>query len=221
EAETAFLRALEIQENLLGPDDPSLAIILNNLGKVYWKRKDFARAEPLFQRARGIMRAAHGELSPEHALLTNALGALYDDWAEQPGEAARRAEAQRLKDEALRIARAVRGERHPEVSQYLHNLAVLLARQGDFAGAAERALRAVAIMLSLGLLDHPDTQQRIAELLHFWDKSGQGANKERFDELLGTEIAAVEAAMQAWVAEDPEHRHFGPPPFAEHQGKLD
>ena len=167
------------------------------------------------------MRDAHGELSPEHAALTNSLAALYDDWAEQPGEAARRAEAQRLQDEALRIARAVRGERHHEVSHCLHNLAVLLARQGDVAGAAERELRAVAIMLSLGLLEHPHTQQRIAHLLQYWDESGQGANKERLGELLGPEITAVEAEMDAWVAEDPKNRHFGPPPFGEHRGKLD
>ena len=114
----------------------------------------------------------------------------------------------------------MRGERHPEVSAYLHNLAVGLARQGDAAGAAERALRAVAIMLSLGLLEHPDTQRRIADLLVFWDESGQGANKGRLDELLGPEIEAVEAEMQAWVAEDPEHRHLRPPPFTQHPASV-
>ena len=129
--------------------------------------------------------------------------------------------AQRLHDEALRIARAVRGERHPEVSTYLHNLAVLLDRQGDATGAAARESRAVAIMLSLGLQEHPDTHQRIAHLLHYWDGSGQGANKERLGELLGPEIDAVEAEMHAWVAEDQETRHFGPPSFSEHRGKLD
>ena len=221
EAERGFLRVLEIQEKLLDPGEPSLAITLNNLGYVYLKRKNFARAEPLFQRALAIGKESHGELSPQVALRTNSLGALYDNWAEQPGEAARRAEAQRLQEEAVRIARAVRGERHPDVSAYLHNFAVLLERQGELAGAAARELRAAAIMLSLGLLEHPDTQQCLNHLLDFWDKSGQGANKERLDELLGPEIDAVEAEMQTWVAEDPEHRHFGPPPFAEHQGKLD
>ena len=107
------------------------------------------------------------------------------------------------------------------MSHCLNNLAILLARQGDAAGAAARELRAVAIMLSLGLLDHPHMQQRIAYLLGYWDESGQGANKERLGELLGPEIDAVEAAMRDWVAEDPEHRHFGPPPFDEHRGKPD
>ena len=62
-------------------------------------------------------------------------------------------------------------------------------------------------------------------LLDFWDKSGQGARAARLragdGSDLAPEIDAVEAAMRDWVAEDPEARHFGPPPFAEHQGKLD
>ena len=46
------------------------------------------------------------------------------------------------------------------------------------------------------------------------------ANKERLGELIVPEITAVEAEMRAWVAEDPASRHFGPPPFSEHQGKI-
>jgi len=76
-------------------------------------------------------------------------------------------------------------------------------------------------MLSLGLLEHPNTQQFLNHLLHFWDASGQGDNEERLGKLLVPEIAAVEAAMRDWVAEDRENRHFGPPSFAEHQGRMD
>ncbi|HUS53792.1 MAG TPA: hypothetical protein VMY41_07280 [Thermohalobaculum sp.] len=66
-------------------------------------------------------------------------------------------------------------------------------------------------MLSLGLLEHPETRRCLADLLDFWDKSGQGANKERLGALIRPEIEAVEVGMRAWVAEDPENRHFGPP----------
>jgi len=85
--------------------------------------------------------------------------------------------------------------------------------------------RAHDFMLSLGLQEHPHTQQSIADLLDVWDESGQGAHAARLrsGDLsdLVPEIDAVEAAMQAWVDEDPENRHFGPPPFSEHHGKLD
>ncbi len=124
---------------------------------------------------------------------------------------------------ALRIARPVRGERHPQVSDYLHNLAVLRAGQHDYAPAAEQELRAVAIMLSLGLMEHPHTQQRIGHLLRYWQRSGQGARAERLrrdDEAELPEILEVERLMRDWVAEDPENRHFGPPPFEVHQGRT-
>ncbi|MEM1385317.1 MAG: tetratricopeptide repeat protein, partial [Pseudomonadota bacterium] len=221
EAEETFKKAIEIEEGLLRPKDPALAIRYNNLAEVYWKQERFADAEPLFQRALEVRRAAHGENSAEAAGSTNALGALYDGWAEVPGEEHRRAEATRLKEEAIRIARAVRGERHPDVSNYLHNRAVLLDRQQKFAEAAELELRAVAIQLSLGLLSHLLTQQRIQHLLLYWERSGQAANAERLrggdGSLLVPEIAEVERLMQDWVAEDPENRHFGTPPFEEHR----
>ncbi|MEM8821229.1 MAG: hypothetical protein AAGE90_17180 [Pseudomonadota bacterium] len=79
-------------------------------------------------------------------------------------------------------------------------------------------------MLSLGTLEHPLTQQRLQHLLHDWERSGQQDRAARLragdpSDLL-PEIAEVERLMRDWVAEDPENRHFGPPPFAEHNGKL-
>ncbi|MEM6548057.1 MAG: tetratricopeptide repeat protein [Pseudomonadota bacterium] len=219
EAEETFKRAIAIDERLR-PEDPALAIRYNNLAEVYWKQKRSADAEPLYQRALEIGEAAgQAETAVQVQRLAN-LGALYDGWAEEPGEDHRRAEAERLKEEAIRIARAVRGERHPEVSRYLHNLAVLFFRQEKFAEAAELALRAVAIQLSLGLLRRPDTQERIHDLLHLLERSGQAVDHERWFEPVLPEIAEVERLMQDWVAEDPENRHFGTPPFAEHMGKL-
>lgn len=224
EAEAAYRQVIEIQEAILAPGDPSLAITYNNMGKVYWRKKSFAKAEPLFLRARDIDLAAKGKTGPEYASRTNALGALYDDWAEEPGQGHRRKQAARLTQEAVGLIRQAVGERHPQTSSYLHNLAITRYRESDFAAAAELALRAVAIQLSLGLLQHPDTQDRIGDLLLLWERSGQAARADRLragdpSELL-PEIAEVERRMHDWVAEDPENRHFGPPPFAEHKGDL-
>lgn len=223
EAEAAYRRAIALDEEHR-PDDPALAISYNNLTGVHWKREEFAEAEPLLQRARDIALEAHGELSPKYALRTNSLGALYGNWADRPGERHRRAEARRLHEEAIRIAWAVLGERHPNVSQYLHNLAMLEAREERFAAAADLELRACAIMLSLGALEHPDTQQRLQHVGLFWERSGQQDRAARlqagdFSDLL-PEIAEVERLMHDWVAEDPVSRHFGLPPFAEHKGTL-
>lgn len=220
DAEMGLLRVLEIEEKLLDPDDPSLAITLNNLGRVYNTIKNFARAEPLLVRASRITAAAHGYESHENASVLSSLGALYDTWAEDSDESARRVEGQRLEDEALRVARAVRGERHPQIARFLNNLAAYPARQEDFAEAAALLVRAAAIMVSLGLREHPHTLMYLQGLVRFLDRGGQDSNMERIRELLNSESDSVEAAMHAWVAEDPEHRDFGPPPFAEHRGEL-
>ena len=65
-------------------------------------------------------------------------------------------------------------------------------------------------MVSLGLMEHPNTQAILNHLLHFWDEAGQGDRKEQWQELLVPEIVQVEAEMRNWVAEDPDNRHFGP-----------
>ncbi|MEL7468425.1 MAG: tetratricopeptide repeat protein [Pseudomonadota bacterium] len=210
EAERGFLTVLEIEEDLLGPEHPKIAIRLNNLGEVYWKQQQFDKAEPLFVRALQIGKLQENDGTYDVAGGLNALGALYDDWAEQPGQAHRRQQAQDLKEQAIETARKALGERHPDVSQYLHNLAILFARMDDFRRAADLEFRAVAIMVSLGLMEHPYTTQRIEHLSLFWDRSGQGDRKDRLMEFLGPEILAVETAMMESVQEDPDNRHFGP-----------
>lgn len=212
-AEEGFRRVLEIEEAMQGPNHPRIAVHLNNLGEVYWKQEQFARVEPLLDRALRIGRDNHGEYSPQVALRLNSLGTLYDNWAEQPGQGHRRAWAQELKEQALATARTVRGERHPQVSQYLHNLAVLFERLEDFERAAALERRATAIMLSLGLQEHPHTQQRLQYFHLFLDRAGQGVAHEEVVPLVVPEIFAVEAEMFQWVEEDAENRQFGPQSF--------
>ena len=74
-------------------------------------------------------------------------------------------------------------------------------------------------MLSLDLAQHPNTQLFAGVLVDSWERSGQADKAARFlggdpSDLLPV-IAQIEAEHRAWVAADPEKRHFGPPsPFA-------
>jgi tetratricopeptide (TPR) repeat protein len=224
EAKAAALRSLEIKERLLGPGDPEVAITLNNLACVLIENDEFARAEPLMIRAADIDRKANGPESVQYSWRLVAVGVLYGRWAQQTGELTRLPEAKRLVEEALQIVRVKYGERHPDVSHCCHNLATISIMRGDLAGATSHETRAVAIDLSLDLSVHPETQQRIGQLVELLSQGGEGPRvaRLRVGEIadLLPEIAAVEAEMQAWVAEDPDNRHFGPPPFAEHKGKM-
>ena len=93
------------------------------------------------------------------------------------------------------------------------------AKRGDLKGATEATERALAIMLSLDLAQHPKTQEYARNLASLRPQSGRGGEASRlishdhFD--LTFVIAQIEAEQRAWVAENPENRKFGPPtPFA-------
>ena len=219
EAENTYREALEIQEPRLAANSPSLATTLSNLAVVHWGQKDFANAEPLFLRAAEIMKAAHGPDSSEYSVLLSNLGALYCEWANEPGQAARRELEEKYKTQALTVSRAERGERHPVTAISHSNLAVLRAYRGDWTGAASEATWALATYVSLDLAEHPNAQTIARGLAHCWEQSGQPDKAARlqsgdFSDLLPV-IAQVEAEHRAWVAKDPKNRHFGPPsPFA-------
>ncbi len=73
-------------------------------------------------------------------------------------------------------------------------------------------------MLSLDLARHPDAQNMAHDLTQMWEQSGDTEKAARLRagdiaDLLPV-IAEIEEEHRAWVAEDPETRHFGPPsPF--------
>jgi hypothetical protein len=93
------------------------------------------------------------------------------------------------------------------------------AKRSAWAAAAAEAERAVAIMLSLDLAQHPNTQQMAGDLAYYWQQSGQGDKAARLrrgdiSDLVPV-IRQIEAEHRAWVAADPKTpktRHFGPPP---------
>ena len=207
-------------EELLSANDPGLAISLSNLANIYWKRNEFAKAEPLVLRASRILKASYGPASPEFGQSLSILGALYGQWAAMPGQASRGLEEAEYKAQALAITRSACGMRHPATAVRDNNLAIMKARKNDWTGAAAAQHLAVAIMLSLDLVQHPDTQTRVISLIECWQQSGEADKAARLQsgdirDLLPV-IAQIEAEHRAWVAEDPKNRHFGPPsPFAD------
>jgi CHAT domain-containing protein/tetratricopeptide (TPR) repeat protein len=67
ETEDLYRRALAIQESSLGPDHPSLAATLNNLGALLDQRGKYEEAEPLQRRSLSILEKSLGALHPDTA----------------------------------------------------------------------------------------------------------------------------------------------------------
>lgn len=222
DAEHAFKEVLEIAGEHLPNGDPRLATWTSNLAEVYYERKLFAEAEPLYLRAAEITKAANGENSAQYGIRLSNLGALYGGLADEPGQSARQADEEKYLTQALAVTRRARGTRHPDTATRHNNVAVMKEKRGDWAGAVAEMERAMAIRLSLDLAQHPHTHYSANALTSYWQQSGHPDKAARLaagdiSDLLPT-IAQIEAEHRAWVAEDLENRHFGPPsPFAPSQ----
>lgn len=214
EAEMLFREALSFEEPRLDPAAPSLAITRSNLARVYMEQLKFGEARALYQSALEIMKVAKGENSAEYSVALSNLGALYSEWADQPGESQWRVQEAEYTVKALVVTLEARGPRHPETATSYNNLAAMHTRTEDWLEAAAAMERAVAITLSLGLADHDDLPNRVAALAYLWDQSSQ---RDKLEHLQNSNpynlipiVEQIEAEHRAWVAQDPENRDFGP-----------
>jgi tetratricopeptide (TPR) repeat protein len=86
-ARALFERALRIDEAAYGPDHPTVAIRLNNLGLALQAQGDFVNARVLYERALRIFRAALGDEHPSTQTVRQNLEGLLQEMP--PGSDAR------------------------------------------------------------------------------------------------------------------------------------
>lgn len=70
----AFQRALKIDEDVLGPTHPYVALCIKSLGRVSETRQDYSSAQKAYQRALDIDQASFGPNHPVVALDLEDLG---------------------------------------------------------------------------------------------------------------------------------------------------
>lgn len=150
EALPHFRTTLQLAEDRFGPDDPRVAVELNNLAEVYRLMGDYAAAEPLYQRALALDEQNLEPGNPDLATSLNNLALLYR--AQN-----RLSEAEALYERSLDILQQSLGPRHPNVAKSLNNLAVLYDAQGRRAEAAALIERAVTISSETLGPNHPTT----------------------------------------------------------------
>jgi CHAT domain-containing protein/Tfp pilus assembly protein PilF len=124
-------RALAIAETALDPGERLINTILNNLGLVYLNQRDFAHAEPLFQRAVAHAREYFGADHPLQALPLWNLALI----AQQRDKDFPRALEQYEK--ALALLERSLGPQHPYVGSILNNTGNIYKSTGDYARALE------------------------------------------------------------------------------------
>lgn len=150
EAEEPLRKALQIREELLGPEHPDTALSLNDLGRLYRAQAKYAEAEQLWQRALKIREKVSG---PEHLNVAQSLHNLGELYRAQ----SRYEEAEPLLRRALEIREKVLEPEHADVARSLVVLALLYRTTGGYDKAEPLQQRALEIREKVLGPDHPET----------------------------------------------------------------
>ena len=148
-AEQLLLEGLALQEQLRGPGDIEVAKLSTNLASLYDQRGDFARAEPMYQRALKIVqtRNLRSDDSFLAVLLTN-LGLLYQNRGDLDA-------ARPLLEQALQLRETLLSGQpdHPQIATAAINLASNYQESGKLEAAESLYKRAFDIFAKRSELD--------------------------------------------------------------------
>jgi len=159
EAEGLVRRALEIDEQRFGPDDPNFATDLNNLATLLQATNRLADAEPLMRRVVEISEKSLGEDHPNVASALSNLALLLKTTN-------RLEEAEAPMRRVVEVFEKTLPKDHPKVAFALNNLAQLLQATNWFAEAEPLMRRVVEIFeKSLGK-GHPNVASALNNLAH-------------------------------------------------------
>jgi tetratricopeptide (TPR) repeat protein len=157
QARQRFEQALAILTARFGPNHPSVASGLNDLGNALRGLGDLPAARAHYERALGIFQARLGPDHPNVGRCLNNLGGVLGSLGEL--NAARQAH-RRGQD----ILEARLGRDDPDVASNLDNLGIVLRRLGQLDAARDAHQRALAIRKRRLVPDHPDVGRSLDNL---------------------------------------------------------
>jgi eukaryotic-like serine/threonine-protein kinase len=141
--------ALAMRRQVLGNEDPKVAITLVELARSYVDRGRGGDAEPLLREALAIRRKVLGDGHRETGTSMNDLGQLLRERGDL-------AQAEALFRENVALRRKLHPTDHPEVATSLTNLAQVLNLRGDYTGAEALYREALDIYAKVpGFESHP------------------------------------------------------------------
>jgi len=138
EALPLALKAVELSEEGLHPDHPTVAIYLEHLAALYRTLGEGVKAEPVLRRALAVREKA---LGPDHLAVSYTLHNLADLYEAE----GKYAEAEPLFLRALAIKEKTVGPTDLTVALTLEHFAILLRKTNRLEEAAQLELRAKAI----------------------------------------------------------------------------
>ncbi len=157
EAERFGNRAVRVWSDAFGPAHPFVAFGLADIASFEALRKNYPRAQSLFERALRIRREAFG---PNHPVVAETLA----NFASMLGESGRMVLAVRSVQEAVEILTATPAQNPDALARALLTRAALQQRQGDYTAAQASLVEAVAARERLHGAAHPVTAEAAGRL---------------------------------------------------------
>jgi len=139
EAEKLYLRAIEIQEQLDGKDNLSVAYSLNNLGLLYSEQKKYDKSEETLRRALTIREKKLEPTDTNIAVTLVNLGKLYSDQDKLT-------EAESLYDRAFKIFVLAGDENLEGIFVCIDNLALIYEKTKNYKKAEPLYRFAIAVL---------------------------------------------------------------------------
>ena len=138
EAQSSWLRVLEIRKNSLGSDHLLVAITMRDLGRVFLGLGELQRSEVFLRDSLKILRFAVGEKDPKYAASLEPLLELlvYQQRYE---------EAQPLLEKVLTIYESSLGSEHPRLVKFINDLGLIFLHEKAYAKAQAQFQRSLKI----------------------------------------------------------------------------
>lgn len=168
EAESLYLRALFIREQVLGPDHFDNARTLELLAALYRNHRRYEGAETLYRRALSVRQTHLGAGHPDCGLSLRALTGtlLMQDKFD---------ESEPLLQEWLAIVERTLGAKHSERAEILVRMAQVAEARGQHQRQLELLQEAVTIRHGVYGTEHPTFAVTLAEMLRVENKPVQAA----------------------------------------------
>ena len=159
EAEECLRRALDLGDRTLGPENPDLVILLNDLTRLYLKQSAYGPAEPLLLRLLDLKRSK-GEDHPEVATVLASLATVREALGMHES-------AEQLWRRVLEIRECTLAPNHFATASALERLGDACAARGKIREALSAFQRALTIREKTLGAEHPSlrvARERIADL---------------------------------------------------------
>jgi tetratricopeptide (TPR) repeat protein/predicted Ser/Thr protein kinase len=171
ESQKQLERALDLERQVWGPEDPKTLNTLNHFGRTLWHQGKYQEAQALFGPALEIERRVLGPQHPDTLYCMNNLANVYRAQNEN-------AQAEPLYRQTLEIRRRVLGPQHPDTLISINNLANVYWSQGNFTQAESLYSEAMETQHRVLGPEHPDTLLSMGNLASTYAEEHKYAQAE-------------------------------------------